>query len=1143
METATATDAGTAPLLRAPMPAHRSPDDPLWYRRAILYQLHVRSFYDSNGDGVGDFPGLIKKLDYLQDLGATALWLMPFYPSPLKDDGYDIADYRGVHPGYGTMADFKTFLRQARRAGLRVITELVINHTSDQHRWFQRARRSPPGSRWRNYYVWSDRPDRYPQARVIFKDYESSNWTWDPVAGAYYWHRFYHHQPDLNFDNPEVRTAIRRVVDYWLRMGVDGIGLTAVPYLFEREGTNCENLPETHVFLKDLRRHVDQKFHGRMLMGEANQWPEHAAEYFGAGDQCHTVCHFPLMPRLYMAVQTEDRAPIVDILHQTPSAPEGSQWILFLRNQDELTLEMVTEEERGAMYRYFARNLHARVHLGIRRRLAPLMDNDGPKIELLSALLLTLPGTPVIYYGDEIGMGDNLYLGDRAAVRTPMQWSSDRNGGFSEAGTQDLFLPVISDPNYHYETVNVRNQLDNRLSLLSWLKQALALRRRSAALSDGALELLRPANPKVLALLRRHADQTVLVVANLSRYAQVAELDLAEFQRHVPVEMFGQVAFPPIGELPYMLTLTPHACFWLVLRPPESFAEGPAGRVGHSLQSGPPPAVLELDGPPERIFEESAWHLLEGVLPSFLATRRWFGGKAHTLRSAHIAEVVPTRMVVGGTEARIVLVDVDFVESAPQRYLIPLGLGSAEQVRWHGGLPADAIVAELRVRQESFPQMVVLYDVFGEEEFNHGVLATIGSRRTLTGLRGKLQARTSRVFRQMRGSPSERLPSKTLKAETSNSGAFYGDRFILKLFRRLDEGTNPELEIGSFLTDEVAFANVAPVAGAIEYQGKGGEKATVALLSGLVHNEGSAWEHALNSLSAFFERIGADSLITEPPEPEGEGGSLRGSAIVEPPGEAEQAAGTYLRSAELLGRRTAEMHRALATDTGNPDFTPEPFSRLYQRSLYQNFRNQMARALEFLEQRLADLPPESREGAQTVLGAKQAVDDRLRVLLEEPFEATRIRCHGDYHLGQVLFTGNDFVIIDFEGEPARPIGERRIKSSPLRDVAGMLRSLDYACHAAATDQFGAVVLPHNDRRRLDRWLQCWVGWVSAAYLRTYLAVAEHASFIPNRREHVWTLLDVYLLEKAFYELQYELNNRPTWAHIPLGGIVRLLSSK
>src|SRR5580704_16128112 len=543
------------------------PGSAVWFKEALIYQLHIKTFCDANNDGIGDFQGLLSKLDYLKNLGVSTIWLLPFYPSPLKDDGYDIADCYSVNPSYGTLDDFRQFLDAAHNAGLRVITELVLNHTSDQHIWFQRSRRAVPGDPWRDYYVWSDDPQKYSEARIIFKDTESSNWTFDPVAGSYFWHRFYSHQPDLNYDNPEVRAAMFDAVDFWLDMGVDGLRLDAVPYLYEREGTSCENLPETHAFLKKLRAHVDGKYEDRMLLGEANQWPEDAVAYFGqgTGDECHMAYHFPLMPRLFMSLRMEDRQPVVDILEQTPPIPETSQWALFLRNHDELTLEMVTDEERDYMYRMYTQVHRARLNLGIRRRLAPLMNNDRKKIELLNALLFSLPGTPVLYYGDEIGLGENIYLGDRNGVRTPMQWSSDKNAGFSRANPQSLYLPVILDAAYHYEACNVEVQLGNPHSLLWWMRRLLALRKRWRALGEGKCEFLQTENRKVLSYILRYEKETLLVVANLSRFPQPVELDLSAFRGTAPMELFGRSEFPVINERPYFLSLGPHSFYWFSL--------------------------------------------------------------------------------------------------------------------------------------------------------------------------------------------------------------------------------------------------------------------------------------------------------------------------------------------------------------------------------------------------------------------------------------------------------------------------------------------------------------------------------------------------------------------------------------------------
>src|SRR6187455_1642085 len=546
--------------------AETSPVDPLWYKDAVIYQLHVKTFHDSNGDGIGDFRGLIEKLDYLQELGITAIWILPFYPSPLRDDGYDIADYYDVNPNYGTLADFQAFLAAAHERGLKVITELVINHTSDHNPWFQKSRRAPPGSPERDLYVWSDTPEKYKEARIIFKDFETSNWSWDPVAKAYYWHRFYAHQPDLNFDNPAVHERVEQVCDFWLKLGVDGLRLDAVPYLYEREDTSCENLRETHVYLKKLRAHVDASFSDRMLLAEANQWPEDAVAYFGNGDESHMNFHFPLMPRMFMALQMEDRFPIIDILEQTPEIPDNCQWALFLRNHDELTLEMVTDEERDYMYQVYAADPVARLNGGIRRRLAPLVENSRRRIELLHSLLFSLPGTPCIYYGDEIGMGDNIYLGDRNGVRTPMQWSPDRNGGFSRADPARLYAPVIMDPVYGYESVNVESQSRSMSSLLSATKRLIAVRKSTQAFGRGTMSFIRPENRSVLCYVRQHGDEVILCVANLSRSAQATELDLSAFKDRIPLEMLGRTRFPPIGELPYMITLSPYGFYWFELQ-------------------------------------------------------------------------------------------------------------------------------------------------------------------------------------------------------------------------------------------------------------------------------------------------------------------------------------------------------------------------------------------------------------------------------------------------------------------------------------------------------------------------------------------------------------------------------------------------
>jgi len=544
-------------------------DDTLWFKDAIFYEVPVRSFYDSSNDGSGDFVGLTEKLPYIRDLGVDCIWLLPFYPSPLRDDGYDIADFYGIHPDYGTLDDFKAFLDRAHALGLRVIADMVFNHTSDQHQWFQEARRSPD-SPYRGYYVWSDDPTLYKDARVIFTDTESSNWTFDPVAGQYYWHRFFSNQPDLNFENPAVQQAMLDVIAYWLDFGLDGFRCDAVPYLYERDGTNCENLPETHAYLKQVRRYVDEHYPGKILLAEANQWPADVIAYFGNGDEFHMAFHFPIMPRIFMAIRREERMPIVEIMEQTPAIPELCQWGMFLRNHDELTLEMVTDAERDYMYYEYAKDPRMKINIGIRRRLAPLAENGRRQIELLNSILLSMPGSPILYYGDEIGMGDNYYLGDRNGVRTPMQWSSDRNGGFSRADPARLYSPAIMDPVYGFQSINVEAQERTPTSLLNWIKRLIRVRKKYPAFGRGSLEFLGGGNPKVLTYIRQYEGQTLLIVLNLSRFVQCAEVDLSRFIGTQPVELIGETHFPAITDRPYFFTLGPHAFYWFRL---EAMAE------------------------------------------------------------------------------------------------------------------------------------------------------------------------------------------------------------------------------------------------------------------------------------------------------------------------------------------------------------------------------------------------------------------------------------------------------------------------------------------------------------------------------------------------------------------------------------------
>jgi maltose alpha-D-glucosyltransferase/alpha-amylase len=1097
-------------------------DDPLWYKDAVIYQTHVKSFADSNGDGIGDFPGLTQKLDYLEGLGVTAIWLLPFYPSPLKDDGYDIAKYFAVNPDYGAMADFKAFLREAHKRGIRVITELVLNHTSDQHPWFQRARRAPEGSVHRNYYVWNDSPEKYKEARIIFKDFETSNWAWDPVAKAYYWHRFYSHQPDLNFDNPHVQRSMLTVMQNWLDLGVDGLRLDAVPYLYEREGTNCENLPETHAFLRRLRKHIDDRYKNRMLLGEANQWPEDAAAYFGNGDECHMAFHFPVMPRIFMAHQMEDRFPIIDILEQTPRIPDACQWAMFLRNHDELTLEMVTDEERDYMYRVYARDRRTRINLGIRRRLAPLVGNSRRKIELMNILLFSLPGAPVIYYGDEIGMGDNYYLGDRNGVRTPMQWSADRNAGFSQSNPQRLYLPVIIDPEYHYEAVNVDIQERNTSSLLWWMKRVIAMRKRFKAFTRGEIEFPVSDNTKVLAFVRSFGDERILVVINLSRFSQVVELDLAAFSGHVPVEVFSQNHFPLIKDAPYVLTMGTHDYFWFVLE---------KGTVAAGAVEERPLPELAVKSSWTAVLEgRQRTRLEDDVLPAYLRTVRWFGGKARNLQRVKISEVIP--MDREDRAARVLFLETSYTEGVADTYLLPLSFATGDRsVQIAAELP-HAAIARLGVDELSG----VLYDAVHDEWFRQSLLTMMATKRRFHGRAGELVAFSGRRFRNLTAGKGGALSSQVMKAEQSNTSILYENTLILKLYRRLDEGLNPDPEIVRFLTERAGFDGTPVFGGSIEYLRRGSEPLVVGHLQAYIPNEGDAWTYTLDAVHQYFERVLSEPIEDQeiPPLPPS---LLDMNPSALPKKLQDLIGGIYLETATALGRRTGELHRALARGTGDPAFEAEPITMLYQRSVYQSMRNLTRRSVQMLQKSVKKLPEELQKRATGLIDSEKDILAVFQTLLASKITAVRTRFHGDFHLGQVLRTGKDFYIIDFEGEPARALSERRLKRSPLRDVAGMIRSFHYAAHSALRS-YGSI--RPEDVGRLEAWAEAWYVAVSGIYLNSYLFTVEDAIFVPRDRKEFEVLLRCFLLEKAVYEVGYELNNRPDWVTIPIRGIERLL---
>jgi len=1106
------------------MPVRQShlENDPLWYKDAVIYEIHIRSCYDSNGDGIGDIRGLIQKLPYLKQLGITALWLLPFYPSPLRDDGYDIADYQAINPDYGTLGDFREFLREAHLAGIRVITELVLNHTSDQHAWFQKSRRAKPGSAWRDFYVWSDSPDRYREARIIFKDFEPSNWSWDPLAKAYYWHRFYAHQPDLNFDNPRVHKALLAVLDFWFGMGVDGLRLDAIPYLYEREGTNCENLPETYAFLAKLRSYMDARHPNRVLLAEANQWPEDAVAYFGKeGELCHMAFHFPLMPRMFMALQMEDRFPIVDILDQTPQIPERCQWGLFLRNHDELTLEMVTDEERDYMYRVYARDPRARINLGIRRRLAPLMGNERGKIELMNVLLFTLPGTPIIYYGDEIGMGDNYYLGDRNGVRTPMQWGLDRNAGFSMTNPQRLFLPVIIDPEYHYEAVNVESQERNPASLLWWMRRMIDLRKRFQTFSRGSIEFLTLDNPKVLAFVRRYRDESILVLVNLSRHSQSVEINRPRFAGYTPEDLFSRACFPPIKEAPYVVILGGHD--YQILRMSQQ------GCADSAEQEVVLPEI-RVAGAWEKVLEGKARQELERtVLPQYLRRSRWFGGKGRSIASLSLTDRIA---LAGGESPPLMLIlEVAYAEGGAELVLLPMHHARREEAhRLQEDFP-HAVIARLYLDGEEG----VLYDGAFSGTFREALFDLIahGKRIKLRG--GELAGVRSRTLRPLLTRSPAPGSSEVLKVEQSNTAMIFDNSFFLKLYRRPEEGVNPEAEMGLMLTDTLHFEGVAPFAGTLEYRRGTADPVTLALLQGYLPSHGDGWSFTLDELNRYYDQV-LSKRGEAPQAPQLPASLFAVDTALLPPLMQELVSGLYLEMTALLGRRTGELHLALSRPQ-EPAFSPEPYSTLYQRSVYQSMRSLARKVIAKVARGAGQLDRETGQEAQWLLSAEQEILQRLHLFLERKFSAMKIRIHGDYHLGQVLFTGKDFIIIDFEGEPARSMSERRLKRSPLRDVAGMVRSFHYA---AQTVLLQKLRVRSEDVPFLEEWAEAWYRTVSGVFLQGYLTTVAGAPFIPAERQDQELMLESFLLEKALYELGYELDNRPDWALIPLKGIRGLL---
>jgi maltose alpha-D-glucosyltransferase/alpha-amylase len=1118
-------------LLPAVEPAAVAPmaDDPLWYKDAIIYQVHVRGFYDSTGDGIGDFVGLSQKLDYIQSLGVSAIWLQPFYPSPLRDDGYDIAHYQGVHPSYGTRRDFRAFLEAAHARNIRVITELVINHTSDQHPWFQAARRARPGSPKRNFYVWSDTDQRYAGVRIIFTDTERSNWTWDPVANAYYWHRFFHHQPDLNFDNPHVQRAVIKVMRFWLDQGVDGMRLDAVPYLIEREGTICENLPETHDILRQIRAALDASHRNRMLLAEANQWPSDVRAYFGeTGDECHMAFHFPLMPRLFMALRQEDRHPISEILYQTPSIPDACQWAIFLRNHDELTLEMVTDEERDYMYQAYANDPQMRLNVGIRRRLAQLVENSRPRIELLNSLLFSLPGTPIVYYGDEIGMGDNIYLGDRNGVRTPMQWTADRNAGFSRCDPARLYAPIIMDSVFGYQSVNVEAQERSPFSLLNWMRRMIALRQQHRTFGRGGMELLRPENRRIFAFLRRHAsDDPILVVANLSRTVQSVSLDLSRFSGLVPVEMTGNSELPHIGDGPYFLTLGPYACYWLLLR-----RQAPSPITVRAL---PQPDRVMLDESPlllgpdwRRLLESSTRDLLERqYLPPFLKRQRWFARRSSPLRSVRIADWGTVRP--GAEPVLLTVLAAQFDSGEEDRYVVPLTIAAGSRAEDIARQTPDALVARVAGARKGVISSHL------DPSAGAALLELVGRSGELPLRHGRARAFALRAFHDIVGAaaPDDLTPT-VAGVDQSNTSVRYGERMILKIVRRVWPGMNPELELGRFLTEEASFSRVPRLAGGIEYDIGSGQPATLAVLHQTVEHQTDGWKHALGELERYLDAASTWDPARAAAAPPAD------LWLAEIPEAARQTIGGYLETAGRLGRRTAELHLAFASPAAGRTIGLGVLDREEIAEVERNVLEEAAETIEVLETLPRDVPQDIVAMAHLLVTHRDRMSAAIREAaagIPEGLQITRV--HGDYHLGQVLLHEQDFSIVDFEGEPTRSIEERRRLQSPLKDVAGMVRSYHYAAGAAAAARH--VVAP-KDMEKLGAWARWWQTWVTASFLEAYHSVALGALFLPADTMAATSLLRLLLFEKALYEIRYELNHRPAWLRIPVAGVLDLIGT-
>jgi len=1077
-----------------------------WYKDAVIYQLHVRSFFDSDGDGVGDFAGLTEKLEYVAALGVTAVWLLPFYPSPLRDEGYDIADYYNVNPLYGTLDDFRRFLDTAHRLGLRVITELVINHTSDQHPWFQRARRAPKGSPDREFYVWNDTAERYQDVRVIFQDFEPSNWTWDSVAKQNYWHRFYSHQPDLNFDHEPVQQAVLDVLDFWFDMGIDGLRLDAVPYLFERDGTNCENLPETHAFLRRLRAHVDSRHPGRMLLAEANQWPADTAAYFGDDDECHMCFNFPLMPRLFMALQQEERFPIVDVVQHTPSPPPQGQWAVFLRNHDELTLEMVTDEERDAMYRFYATDPRARVNLGLRRRLAPLLRNDRRRLELMHALLFALPGTPVMYYGDEIRMGDNIYLHDRDSVRTPMQWSADRNGGFSRANPQRLFLSPVTDPEFHFLSCNVETEEQSPHSLLWWLRRILHLRGEYRSFGRGTIEFLLPQNPRVLVFLRNFGDETLLCVFNLSRSAQFVELNLSDYRGRTPVELFAETRFPMIGDLPYLLTVGPHGFYWFRLGWPQ----------GEEQRRGPADLPqFNVDEAWTDVFRRPTVDDLNDALGDYLVRQPWhIAPRNSVIRKFDVLAVIPQGDAEDdGGRFAIVLVRVHYVSGEPAIYQLPIvatRLATAEAI-----LNDRPTAGLFSVNVAKTSTVWYVCDATAERSFWARWSADMASKAVIDGA-GRLEHEPSADFPAISKDSAAVSIVRRLGVSKGNSAATVGGELFLTLIRRIESGIHPVSEVGAVLQNSAV--PMPKLRGTCRYKRADLGTITLGFAHDLVPHERPLVDvcrqdvqRALDTLICDVKPLSADSTSTP-------------TTVSSHSAESEATLVGLIAPMQswfvLLGRQLARVHQTLQDMPDTPAFAPDTFSLHYRQSLNFGCRSQSVRTLAALKQYLDDVPelrdrPESRE----LCGAASRAAACYASLADATDSIERIRCHGSLDLNDVLLYGDGLHIVSWEADPLRSLTDRRIKRCVLVDLAAVVQSLSRVVVEVYSDWIKLVGISPETAAFARGWSRQCVNACVDSLTTTYRAAVAGRQLLPDDDGEFASLFAAYRLNAAMRYLQ------------------------